>query len=58
MRNQIKKYKDAADQSGMEKYRKLRNAINNECKKSKEAFLNNNQTEVNKQMKSVHVDKI
>jgi len=41
MINERRKYKNATDQRGKEKYRKLKNAINRECKKSKEVFLNN-----------------
>ncbi|KAF0753999.1 craniofacial development protein 2-like [Aphis craccivora] len=36
MINERRKYKNATDQRGKEKYRKLKNAINRECKKSKE----------------------
>jgi hypothetical protein len=41
----------------MEKYRSLRNSINRVCKRSKEAFLDNICTEVNKKLKSGQMDK-
>lgn len=39
MINERSKYKNATDQQGMEKNRRLRNLIKRECRKSKEAFL-------------------
>jgi len=57
MINERRKYKNATDQRGMEKYRSLRNSINRECRKSKEAFLDSICTEVNIQLKSGQMDK-
>jgi len=44
------------DQRGMEKYR-IRNLINRESKKSKEAFLDSICTELNVQLKSGQINK-
>jgi esterase/lipase len=52
MINERRKYKNSTDQRSREKYRSLRNAINRECRKSKEAFLDSICTKVNIQLKS------
>jgi hypothetical protein len=41
MINERRKYKSATNQRRKKKYRELKNAMNRECKKSKEVFLNN-----------------
>jgi len=41
MINERRRFKNVTDQREVEKYRKLKNAINKECKKSKDIFLNN-----------------
>lgn len=41
----------------MEKYRKLKNAINRDCKKSKEVFLNNICQDINETLKMGQMDK-
>lgn len=51
MINERRKYKNATDQRGKEKYRKLKNAINRECKKSKEVFLNSICKDINEALK-------
>jgi len=40
----------------MEKYKRLRNAINKWCRKSKEAYLDNKCTTINEQLKSGRMD--
>jgi len=58
MINERRKYKNATDHLGREKYISLRNAINRECRKScEEAFLDGICTEVGVQLKSGQMDK-
>jgi hypothetical protein len=57
MINERRKYKNATDQRGKEKYGKLKNAINRECKKSKEVFLNNICQDIDEALKVGLMDK-
>jgi hypothetical protein len=51
MINKRRRYKNDTDQRRMKKYEKLKNAINRECKKSKEVFLNNICQDINEALK-------
>lgn len=57
MINEKRSYKNATDQREMEKYKKLKNAIHRECKKSKEVFLNNICQDINEALKVGLMDK-
>lgn len=57
MINERRRYKNATDQRGMVKYRKLKNTINRECKKCKDVFLNNICQDINEALKAVLMDK-
>lgn len=49
--------KNVTDQLGTEKYKRLKNSINRELRKIKEAFLYNIYSEINEQLKSGQMDK-
>jgi len=58
MINKRRRYTNATDQRGVEKYRKLKNAIKKGCKKSKEIFLNNICHDTNEALKVRLMDKV